>query len=117
VTRLAKKVRGVARLANDMVDRKDDILFSSVDLANGEMAKDLLAERGIPSMLHSHGLETDATLGLGAIYYQLRVPRGRGAEARAVLEEVWGAAAVQKIEPADDSPGPFRAESTAGGPP
>jgi len=96
-----------------MVDPKDDVLFSSVDLANGEMAKDLLAERGIPSMLHSHGLETDATLGLGAIYYQLRVPRGRGAEARRVLEEVWGAAAVEKIEPTDPA-GPFRAESGAG---
>jgi hypothetical protein len=100
-----------------MVDPADDVLFHSVDLANGEMAKDLLAERGIPSMLHSHGLETDATLGLGAIYYHLRVPRGRGGEARCVLEEVWGAAAVEKIESRGIAPGPFRAESGAGDPP
>jgi hypothetical protein len=96
------------------IDQKYDVLFSSVDHANGDMARDLLAERGIPSMLHAHGVDADATVGVGAIYHQLLVPLGKRDEARRILEEVWGAAAVQKIEPMDSGPGPFRAESSAG---
>jgi hypothetical protein len=96
------------------IDQKYDVLFSSVDFADGEMARELLAERGIPSMLHSHGVDADATVGVGSIYHQLLVPLGGRDEARRILEEVWGAAAVEKIEPSRQDPGPFPAESSAG---
>jgi hypothetical protein len=96
------------------IDQQYDLLFSSVDLANGEMARDLLAESGIPSMLHAHGIDADSTVGVGASYYQLLVPLGSRDEARRVLEEIWGTAAVEKIEPSRVVPGPIPAGSDAG---
>jgi hypothetical protein len=60
-------------------------------------------------------------VGIGSIYNRLLVPLGSRDEARRILEEVWGGAAVEKLEPSslDASrvvPGPFPARPDTGDP-
>jgi hypothetical protein len=72
-----------------------DLLLPAVDQATGECARDLLAESGIPSMLHSQGFEADATLGVGR-EFRLFVPKGTHSQARACLNAAWGKGAVAR---------------------
>lgn len=79
-----------------------DTVLASVDYVEGELARELLASAGIPSMLHSPDFDV-AELGLVS-HAQIRradllVPRGARASARAVLVEAWGEDVVAPHDP------------------
>jgi hypothetical protein len=79
-----------------------DTLLASVDYVEGELAKELLASAGIPSMMHTPDFDV-AELGLVS-HAQIRhgdllVPRGARATARAKLVEAWGEAVVARHDP------------------
>ncbi len=78
-----------------------DVLLPSVDPLEGEMARELLEERGIPSMLHGPDFDT-AELGLLAHnvtrHPGLLVPKGSRTRAREILVEAWGEEEVARVE-------------------
>jgi len=82
-----------------------DLLLSAPSPVEAALAKDLLAERGIPSF--THGRDRDiAQLGSGAHASLTRpdvyVPKGMREEARAILDEAW----VDAVPLADEGPSP-----------
>lgn len=82
-----------------------DLLLSAPSPVEAALAKDLLAERGIPSF--THGRDRDlAELGSGAHNSLTRpdvyVPKGMRARARAILDEAW----VDAVPLADEGPSP-----------
>jgi hypothetical protein len=77
-----------------------DLLFGSVDQVTGELARAVLSEHGIPSMLHSQGFEADASNGSVSTWFQLFVPKGSKALARSHLRAAWGGRAVDKLDSA-----------------
>jgi hypothetical protein len=77
-----------------MTDAKDfDLLLEAVDPFAAEMAKDLLAEAGIPCLIHSPDFDV-VELGKAAHdatrHPDLYVPKGTLARAREILEEARG---------------------------
>ena len=74
-----------------------DLLFGAVDLANGELARSVLAAEGIPSTLHSQGFDSDAEVGAGSRWFQLFVPKGSKKQARLLLSTAWGSTALSKL--------------------
>jgi hypothetical protein len=80
-----------------------DLLLTSVDPFEGEMARDLLAGEGLPSILRGPDFDA-AELGT-AVHGVLRhpdlfVPKGARAAARAILVTAWGEERVAKHDPA-----------------
>lgn len=78
-----------------------DVLLRAVDPIEGEMARDVLEARGIPSMMH--GADFDAAeLGVASHavlrHRDLLVPKGSHALARSVLVEAWGEERVARTE-------------------
>jgi hypothetical protein len=78
-----------------------DVVLAAVDTVQADMARDVLAAGGIPSLLHSPDFDV-AEFGASA-YGQLRlgallVPRGARERARAALVEAWGEEAVRRHE-------------------
>ena len=78
-----------------------DVLLPSVDPLEGELARDLLEQEGIPSMLHGPDFDK-AELGL-LVHSVVRhpgllVPKGSRARARAILVEAWGEEEVARVE-------------------
>ncbi len=70
-----------------------DVVLAAVDHFEAELARDVLAAAGIPSMLHAPDFDF-AEFGVAA-YGQVRrgdllVPRGTRDAARAALEAAWG---------------------------
>ena len=70
-----------------------DLLLDTVDPVTADLARSLLKEAGIPSLLHGPDFDV-AELGTAA-HQTLRgtsvyVPRGALERARAVLDEAWG---------------------------
>lgn len=74
-----------------------DLLFAAVDLATAELARGILSGQGMPSMLHSISIETDASENAGSRWFQLFVPKGSRAMAQLHLRAVWGRAALAKL--------------------
>jgi hypothetical protein len=88
-----------------------DLLLSAPTAVEADMAREILAQRGIPTFLH--GKDRDlAELGAAvhSAYTQpdLYVPKGRRAEAQAILDEAWDKSAlsdeVALAAPRDDEP-------------
>ena len=83
-----------------------DQLLSSVDPMEGEMAKELLADKGIPSMMHGPDFDV-AELGRvshnASRHPDLYVPKGTKVAARAILAEAWGEERLTKLDPANQS--------------
>jgi len=80
-----------------------DVLLESIDALEGGMARAVLDEGGIPSMLHGPDfdvVEMGFTAHARARGTELLVPRGMRAAARQVLVDAWGEDAVQRHEPA-----------------
>jgi hypothetical protein len=77
-----------------------DLLLVSVDSLEADLAKDLLAAGGIPSL--SHGPDFDrAELGV-TVHNMLRgtdvyVPKGSAILARGILAEAWGEELVARL--------------------
>lgn len=73
------------------------VLLAAPDPVEAEMARDLLAERGIPSMLHGQDRDL-AELGhaghLAVARPDLYVPASALERARALLDEVWDRSAL-----------------------
>jgi hypothetical protein len=80
-----------------------DRLLSAVDPMEGEMARDLLAEHGIPSMMHGPDFDV-AELGRASHgvsrHPDLFVPKGTKVAARAILAEAWGEERLARLDPA-----------------
>ncbi|MCY2959998.1 MAG: hypothetical protein NTY35_07510 [Planctomycetota bacterium] len=86
-----------------------DVVLTSVDYVEGELARELLESVGIPSLLHTPDFDI-AEFGFAA-YRQLRhgdvlVPRGARPAARAALVEAWGEDAVARHDPRSESSRP-----------
>jgi hypothetical protein len=88
-----------------------DLLLEAPTSVEADMAREILAQRGIPTFLH--GKDRDlAELGaaIHSAYTQpdLFVPKGRRAEARAILDEAWDKSAlsdeVALAAPKEDEP-------------
>lgn len=78
-----------------------DVLFESISHVEGELARELLASHGLPSLLHGSDFDV-AELGV-SVHGVLRpptllVPRGARARARAWLAEAWGEERVAELE-------------------
>ncbi|MBL8860844.1 MAG: hypothetical protein JNK02_02435 [Planctomycetes bacterium] len=90
-----------------------DVVLVGVDTVEAELARDVLAKAGIPSLVH--GPDFDIAEFGAAAYGQLRrgnllVPRGARAAARAALVEAWGEdAVVRREEPGPTADGSARA--------
>ena len=81
-----------------------DLLLTGIESLEGDLAKNLLADRGIPSMLEA-SLQDSAELAGSPLHVQhpnLFVPKGTRAAARAILVEAWGEARVSAHD-ADNS--------------
>jgi hypothetical protein len=79
-----------------------DVLLVAVEPTEGEMARDVLAGAGIPSMLYSPEFdvaELGTTVHSSVRRPDLLVPKGSHAAARAVLIEAWGHKSVALKEP------------------
>jgi hypothetical protein len=78
-----------------------DVLLPAVDPIEGDLARELLDESGIPSMLHGPDFDM-AEFGVAAHavvrHRALLVPRGARARARQVLADAWGEERVAHIE-------------------
>lgn len=78
-----------------------DLLLSSVNPVEGDMARNLLSERGIPSMLHGPDFdmaEFGRVAHTAVRHPDLFVPRGAHDPARDILVEAWGEARVAELE-------------------
>jgi hypothetical protein len=79
-----------------------DVLFVALDASEGELAREILAEAGIPSMLFGPDFDM-AELGAAAHAAvrrnDLYVPKGARTAARAAMVEAWGEQGVAAKEP------------------
>lgn len=79
-----------------------DVLLQAVDTIEGEMARDVLDQAGIPSMLHGPDFDV-AELGFSGHTRvrraDLLVPRGTRAVARQLLVDAWGEDVVRHHDP------------------
>ncbi len=79
-----------------------DVLFVALDASESELAREILAAAGIPSLLYGPDF---GLAGLGAAAHaaarrqDLYVPKGASATARAVMVEAWGEPDVAGKEP------------------
>jgi hypothetical protein len=74
-----------------------DLLLGSVEQSTGELARAVLTEHGIHSMLHSATFESAVAMGAKSRFCQLYVRKGSKAEARRHLEAAWGRTKVDKL--------------------
>ena len=78
-------------------------MLTGVDPMEGEMAKELLAGQGIPSIMHGPDFDV-AELGRAAHavsrHPDLFVPKGTKVAARAILAEAWGEERLTRLDPA-----------------
>ena len=74
-----------------------DLLFGAVEQSTGELARAVLTEHGIHSMLHSATFESAVAMGAKSRFCQLYVRKGSKAEARRHLEAAWGRTKVDKL--------------------
>lgn len=74
-----------------------DLLLGAVDQATGELARAILTEHGIHSMLHASGFESPVAVGAKSRFCQLYVRKGAKADARRHLEAAWGRTKVEKL--------------------
>lgn len=84
------------------LDEEFDLLLNGVDLMEGEMARELLSEHGIPSMIA--GPDFDLAEFGRAAHSRLRhpdlfVPKGSKVAARAILAEAWGEERLARLDP------------------
>lgn len=79
-----------------------DLLFVALESTEGELAREILAEAGIPSMLSGPDFDI-AELGPAAHSMvrraDLYVPKGARLAARGVMVEAWGEQDVAEKEP------------------
>lgn len=79
-----------------------DLLLTAVDPLEGEMARNVLAAEGIPSVMRGPDFDM-AELGpvvhAAVRHPDLFVPKGAHATARAVLVAAWGEQRVAELEP------------------
>lgn len=84
------------------IDEEFDLLLNDVDPLEGDLARQLLEEHGIPSMLHGPDFDV-AELGRishAVLRHQaLYVPKGASVAARAVLAEAWGEERLTRLAP------------------
>ena len=84
------------------LDEQFDLLLAAVDPLEGEMARELLAEQGIPAMLHGPDFDVaefgSAAHGV-ARHPDLYVPKGAKVAARSILAEAWGEERLQRLDP------------------
>jgi hypothetical protein len=83
-----------------------DLLLSSVDPMEADMARELLSEHGIPSMTDGPDFDVvemgSASHGV-ARHPDLYVPKGSKIAARAILAEAWGEERLARLDPRPDS--------------
>ena len=75
------------------MDRKPVVLLSAPDPVKGELARNLLAEAGIPSMFHGPDrdvAELGTAVHMAFTRPDLLVPASALEEAREILEQAWG---------------------------
>jgi Putative prokaryotic signal transducing protein len=82
-----------------------DLLLEAVDPVTAELARGLLAEAGIPSLIHNQDFDV-AELGT-AVHHAVRhpdlyVPKGMREQAQTVLDEAWGDAGPDGETPDED---------------
>ena len=85
------------------IDQEFDLLLAGVEPMEGEMARELLSEQGIPSMMHGPDFDV-AELGRASHnvsrHPDLYVPKGTKVAARAILAEAWGEERLTRLDPA-----------------
>lgn len=85
------------------MDDDFDLLLSGVDPLEGEMARDLLSDQGIPSLMSGPDFDV-AELGRASHnvsrHPDLYVPKGTKVAARAILAEAWGEERLTRLDPA-----------------
>jgi hypothetical protein len=74
-----------------------DLLLGAVEQSTGELARAVLTEHGVHSMLHSSTFESGTAVGAKSRFCQLYVRKGSKAEARRHLEAAWGRSKVDKL--------------------
>lgn len=82
-----------------------DRLLAAPDPWTAQMARDLLADAGIPSLVHGQDVsigELGASVQLAFTRPDLYVPKNCGARAREVLREAWDETALAAIEFPDE---------------
>lgn len=87
------------------------LLLASPDPVEADLAKDLLASEGIPSMLHGQDrdlAEFGAAAHAGISRPDLLVPKSALARAREILSEAW-----ESVPIPDEDPGSSRAMATS----
>lgn len=79
-----------------------DLLLCAVDPIEGDLARGLLSERSIPSLLHGPDFDMAefGRVGHSAVRHpDLFVPKGARGPAREILVEAWGEERVAKHDP------------------
>lgn len=74
-----------------------DLLLGAVDQNTGELARAILTEHGIHSMLHSATFESAVAISAKTRFCQLYVRKGSKDEARLHLVAAWGRVKVDKL--------------------
>jgi hypothetical protein len=74
-----------------------DLLFAAVDQGTGELARAILTEHGVHSMLHSSSFESAVAVVAKSRFCQLYVRKGSKDEARRHLTAAWGRTKVDKL--------------------
>jgi hypothetical protein len=74
-----------------------DLLLGAVDQTTGELARAILTEHGVHSMLHSSSFESAVPMAAKTRFCQLYVRKGSKDEARRHLDAAWGKSKVDKL--------------------
>jgi hypothetical protein len=79
-----------------------DLLLNGIDPMEGEMARELLSEHGIPSLVQGPDFDVvefgSAAHGVTR-HPDLYVPKGSRIAARAILAEAWGEERLLRLDP------------------